>query len=314
MMMLMLRYITGENMKHWKLGIVAALLTGAAYAAPLPVVTSFSILGDVAKQIGGDRVAVQSLVGPNQDSHAYHMTSGDIKKIRSAKLVLLNGLGLEAADVQRAVKQSKVPFAEATKGIQALKAEEGGHHHDHDHEGHHHDHGEFDPHVWTDPVLMGTYAQNVANALIQADPEGKTYYQQRLGNYQMQLKKLHSDAQAAFNAVPAAKRKVLTGHDAFTYMGKRYNIEFIAPQGVSSEAEPSAKQVASIIRQIKREGIKAVFTENIKDTRMIDRIAKETGVNVSGRLYSDALGGAPANSYIGMYRYNVKVLTDAMKK
>lgn len=80
MMMLMLRYITGENMKHWKLGIVAALLTGAAYAAPLPVVTSFSILGDVAKQIGGDRVAVQSLVGPNQDSHAYHMTSGDIKK------------------------------------------------------------------------------------------------------------------------------------------------------------------------------------------------------------------------------------------
>ena len=240
--------------------------------------------------------------------------SGDIKKIRSAKLVLLNGLGLEAADVQRAVKQSKVPFAEATKGIQALKAEEGGHHHDHDHEGHHHDHGEFDPHVWTDPVLMGTYAQNVANALIQADPEGKTYYQQRLGNYQMQLKKLHSDAQAAFNAVPAAKRKVLTGHDAFSYMGKRYNIEFIAPQGVSSEAEPSAKQVASIIRQIKREGIKAVFTENIKDTRMIDRIAKETGVNVSGRLYSDALGGAPANSYIGMYRYNVKVLTDAMKK
>ena len=259
MMMLMLRYITGENMKHWKLGIVAALLTGAAYAAPLPVVTSFSILGDVAKQIGGDRVAVQSLVGANQDSHAYHMTSGDIKKIRSAKLVLLNGLGLEAADVQRAVKQSKVPFAEATKGIQALKAEEGGHH-------------------------------------------------------QMQLKKLHSDAQAAFNAVPAAKRKVLTGHDAFSYMGKRYNIEFIAPQGVSSEAEPSAKQVASIIRQIKREGIKAVFTENIKDTRMIDRIAKETGVNVSGRLYSDALGGAPANSYIGMYRYNVKVLTDAMKK
>ncbi|MCI4000361.1 zinc ABC transporter substrate-binding protein, partial [Klebsiella pneumoniae] len=117
-----------------------------------------------------------------------------IKKIRSAKLVLLNGLGLEAADVQRAVKQSKVSYAEATKGIQPLKAEEeGGHHHDHDHdhEGHHHDHGEFDPHVWNDPVLMSAYAQNVAEALIKADPEGKVYYQQRLGNYQMQLKKLH---------------------------------------------------------------------------------------------------------------------------
>ena len=302
-------------MKHWKLSLCALLVAGSVSAEPLNVVSSFSILGDVAKQIGGDRVAVQSLVGANQDSHAYHMTSGDIKKIRDAKLVLVNGLGVEAADVQRAVKQSKVPFAEATKGIQALKAEEGDHHHhDHGHEGHHHDHGEFDPHVWNDPVLMTTYAQNVANALIQADPEGKTYYQQRLGNYQVQLKKLHSDAQTAFNAVPAAKRKVLTGHDAFSYMGKRYNIEFIAPQGVSNEAEPSAKQVASIIHQIKREGIKAVFTENIKDTRMVDRIAKETGVNVSGKLYSDALGGAPANTYIGMYRYNVKALTDAMKK
>lgn len=297
-------------MKHLKLTLIAALLATAATAAPLPVVTSFSILGDVAKQIGGERVAVQSLVGANQDTHAYHMTSGDIKKIRSAKLVLLNGLGLEAADIQRAVKQSKVSYAEATKGIQPLKAEEeGGHHHDHDH-----DHGEYDPHVWNDPVLMSDYAQNVAEALIKADPEGKVYYQQRLGNYQMQLKKLHSDAQAAFNAVPAAKRKVLTGHDAFSYMGNRYNISFIAPQGVSSEAEPSAKQVAAIIRQIKREGIKAVFTENIKDTRMVDRIAKETGVNVSGKLYSDALGNAPADTYIGMYRHNVKALTNAMKQ
>lgn len=307
-------------MKHPKLTLIAALLTTAATAAPLPVVTSFSILGDVAKQIGGERVSIQNLVGANQDTHAYHMTSGDIKKIRSAKLVLINGLGLEAADVQRAVKQSKVSYAEATKGIQPLKAEEeSGHHHDHDydhdhdHEGHHHDHGEYDPHVWNDPVLMSAYAQNVAEALIKADPEGKVYYQQRLGNYQMQLKKLHSDAQAAFNAVPAAKRKVLTGHDAFSYMGKRYHIEFIAPQGVSSEAEPSAKQVAAIIRQIKREGIKAVFTENIKDTRMVDRIAKETGVNVSGKLYSDALGNAPADTYIGMYRHNIKAMSEAMK-
>lgn len=293
-------------MKQWKLGVIAALLSGAAYAAPLPVVTSFSILGDVAKQVGGERVAVTNLVGPNQDSHAYHMTSGDVKKIRAAKLVLLNGLGLEGADVRRAVQQSKVPFAEATKGIQPLKAPEGGHHHHH--------HGEFDPHVWTDPVLMVTYAKNVSDALAKADPAGKAYYEQRLTAYQNELKKLHSDTQVAINSVPVGKRKVLTGHDAFAYMAKRYNINFIAPQGVSSAAEPSAKAVASIIRQIKREGIKAVFTENIKDTRMIDRIAKETGVKVSGKLYSDALGNAPANTYIGMYRYNVKIMTNAMKK
>lgn len=301
-------------MKQWKLGVFAALLSGAAYAAPLPVVASFSILGDVAKQVGGERVAVTNLVGPNQDSHAYHMTSGDVKKIRSAKLVLLNGLGLEGADVRRAVQQSKVPFAEAAKGIQPLKAPEGGHHHHGEGDGHHHDHGEFDPHVWTDPVLMVTYAKNVSEALVKADPAGKAYYEQRLTAFQNQLKKLHSDTQAAFNSVPVGKRKVLTGHDAFAYMAKRYNVNFIAPQGVSSAAEPSAKAVASIIRQIKREGIKAVFTENIKDTRMIDRIAKETGVKASGRLYSDALGNAPANTYVGMYRYNVKIMTDAMKK
>ena len=161
---------------------------------------------------------------------------------------------------------------------------------------------------------MVTYAKNVSDALAKADPAGKAYYEQRLTAYQNELKKLHSDTQVAINSVPVGKRKVLTGHDAFAYMAKRYNINFIAPQGVSSAAEPSAKAVASIIRQIKREGIKAVFTENIKDTRMIDRIAKETGVKVSGKLYSDALGNAPANTYIGMYRYNVKIMTDAMKK
>ncbi|PSJ80100.1 metal ABC transporter solute-binding protein, Zn/Mn family [Neisseria iguanae] len=304
-------------MKQWKSGVITALLSGAAYAVPLQVVASFSILGDVAGQVGGERVAVTNLVGRNQDSHAYHMTSGDMKKIRSAKLVLLNGLGLEGADVRRAVQQSKVPYAEATKGIQALKAPGSGHHHHHHGAGeghHHHDHGEFDPHVWTDPVLMVTYAKNVSDALVKADPAGKAYYEQRLTAYQNQLKKLHSDTQAAFNSVPEAKRKVLTGHDAFAYMAKRYKIDFISPQGISSAAKPSAKAVASIIRQIKREGIKAVFTENIKDTRMIDRIAKETGVKVSGQLYSDALGNAPADTYVGMYRYNVKIMTDAMKK
>lgn len=298
-------------MKHWKIGVIAALLSGSLYAAPLPVVTSFSILGDVTHQIGGERVSVQNLVGPDQDTHAYHLTSGDIRKIRNAKLVLLNGLGLEGADVQRAVQQSRVPYAEATAGITALKADDD---HDHDHAHSHHHHGEFDPHVWSDPVLMQTYARNVANALIKSDPQGKTYYQQRLNNYQDQLKQLHAEAQRSFNAIPQAKRKVLTGHEAFAYMGKRYDIRFIAPQGVSTSDEPSAKEVAAIIRQIKQDGIKAIFTENIKDTRMVDRIAKETGVKPSGKLYSDALSkNAQADTYIKMYRHNVRALSNAMK-
>lgn len=298
-------------MKHWKPAAIAALWSGALYAAPMPVVASFSILGDVAQQIGGERVAVQSLVGANQDAHAYNLTSGDIKKIREARLVLLNGLGLEKAELQRAVKQSKVASAEATAGIKPLAADE--HHHEHGHD-HDHDHGEFDPHVWNDPVLMQRYAANVAIALIKADPAGSRYYQQRFKDYQNVLNQLNNYANQQFGAVAPAKRKVLTGHDSFAYLGKRYQVKFISPQGVSSEAEPSARQITAIIRQIKAENVKAVFTENIKDGRMIARIAKETGVKVSGGLYADALSsGAPAGTYADMFRYNVRVMSEAMK-
>ena len=298
-------------MKHWKPAVIAALWSGALYAAPMPVVASFSILGDVAQQIGGERVAVQNLVGANQDAHVYNLTSGDIKKIREARLVLLNGLGLEKAELQRAVKQSKVASAEATAGIKPLTADE--HHHEHGHD-HDHDHGEFDPHVWNDPVLMQRYAANVAIALIKADPAGSRYYQQRFKDYQNVLNQLNNYANQQFGAVAPAKRKVLTGHDSFAYLGKRYQVKFISPQGVSSEAEPSARQIAAIIRQIKAENVKAVFTENIKDGRMIARIAKETGVKVSGGLYADALSsGAPAGTYADMFRYNVRVMSEAMK-
>jgi zinc/manganese transport system substrate-binding protein len=304
-------YQKEQSMKHWKPAVIAALWSGALYAAPMPVVASFSILGDVAQQIGGERVAVQSLVGANQDAHAYNLTSGDIKKIREARLVLLNGLGLEKAELQRAVKQSKVASAEATAGIKPLAADE--HHHEHNH-GHDHDHGEFDPHVWNDPVLMQRYAANVAIALIKADPAGSRYYQQRFKDYQNVLNQLNNYANQQFGAVAPAKRKVLTGHDSFAYLGKRYQVKFISPQGVSSEAEPSARQIAAIIRQIKAENVKAVFTENIKDGRMIARIAKETGVKVSGGLYADALSsGAPAGTYADMFRYNVRVMSEAMK-
>ena len=163
-------------MKHLTIGILAALLPLAVQAQPVKVVSSFSILGDVAKQIGGERIEVVNIVGADQDAHAYHLTSGDLQQIRSAKLVLLNGLGLEKAELQRAVKQSKVAYAEAAQGIKPLAALEEGHHHGdgHDH-GHDHDHGEFDPHVWHDPLLMQRYAANVAAALIQADPQGAAH-------------------------------------------------------------------------------------------------------------------------------------------
>lgn len=287
--------------------LLTLFLTGFAsliHAAPLPVITSFSILGDVTRQIGGERVQVRSLIGTDQDAHMYQLVSKDLRDMRTAKLILLNGLGLEPLALQRAAQQSRVPLFTVTQNIKPLMLADDGHGH----------HQHTDPHVWNDPVLMQIYARNIANALISVDPQGKAYYQQRLTAYQQQLAGLNNWASKMFSAVPAEKRKVLTGHDAFGYMAKRYRIEFIAPQGMSTEAEPSARQVAAIISQIRRDHIKAIFMENIKNPKMVQRIASETQTKISGRLYSDALSkGAPAATYIDMFRYNVNALCSAMK-
>lgn len=287
--------------------LLTLFLTGFAsiiHAAPLPVITSFSILGDVTRQIGGERVQVRNLIGTDQDAHMYQLVSKDLRDMRTAKLILLNGLGLEPLALQRAAQQSRVPLFTVTQNIKPLMLADDGHGH----------HQHTDPHVWNDPVLMQIYARNIANALISVDPQGKAYYQQRLTAYQQQLAGLNNWASKMFNAVPAEKRKVLTGHDAFGYMAKRYRIEFIAPQGMSTEAEPSARQVAAIISQIRRDHIKAIFMENIKNPKMVQRIASETQTKISGRLYSDALSkAAPAATYIDMFRYNVNALCNAMK-
>ncbi|PIT12182.1 ABC transporter substrate-binding protein [Snodgrassella alvi] len=287
--------------------LLALYLTGffrLLCAAPMPVITSFSILGDVTQQIGGERIQVHNLIDTDQDAHMYQLVSKDLRKMRTAKLILLNGLGLEPLSLQRAAQQSHVPLIIVTNGIHPLMMADDGHDH----------HQHTDPHVWNDPVLMQTYARNIANALISVDPQGKAYYQQRLTTYQQQLAGLNAWATKTFNTVPPEKRKVLTGHDAFAYMAKRYQIQFIAPQGVSTEAEPSARQVAAIISQIRRDHIKAIFIENIKNPKMVQRIASETQTKISGRLYSDALSkGAPAATYIDMFRYNVNAISAAMR-
>ena len=283
-------------------------------AAPVPVVASFSILGDVARAIVGERVKVETLVGPNQDAHVYQAKPADIQKIRAAKVVLVNGLGFEGASIQRAVRDSKVYSLAASKGIPTIKVEED----DHDHKGHDHghDHGDVDPHVWTNPAVMQRYAQNVAGALIIADPEGRLYYGQRLLDYQQTLRELDTWAAQQFDSVPKAERKVLTGHDAFAYLGKRYDVQFLSPQGTSTESEASARTVAKLIQQVKQEKVKAVFVENIKDPRLVQQLAKEAGVTVqTAPLYADALSPAdgPATSYVNMMRHNVTQMVKAMK-
>jgi zinc/manganese transport system substrate-binding protein len=280
----------------------------------IKVVTSFSILADLVRQIGGERVDVTTLVGPDADAHAFQPTPADSKTLRGANLIIINGLGFEGwAD--RLVKASGYKGARlvASKGLKALAAD-----HDHGHDkkgGKDHENGRYDPHAWQDAANVKVFVANIRDALIGADPPGRARYEAAAASYLNQLDVLDAEIKAAFAAIPKERRKVITHHDAFAYYGDAYGIAFVAPQGVTGESEPSAGAVAQLIRQIKREKIKAVFVENISNDKLVDRIVKETGARIGGRLYSDALsaGNGPASTYLDMMRHNTRLIAAAMK-
>jgi len=304
--------------------VILPLGAGATRAAdPMPVVATFSILGDFVRQVGGDRVAVKILVGPNGDAHVYNPTPADAKSVAGAKVVFVNGLGFEGW-MQRLVKASgtKAPIVTATTGITPREMADEDDDHDHDpkakgkgkdaHAGH--DHGATDPHAWQSVANAKTYIANVRDGLIAADPDGKAIYEANAGAYLAKLDALEADVKAAIDKIPATERRVLTSHDAFGYFSGAYGITFLAPQGISTEAEATAKDVAKLIRQIKKEKVKAVFVENMTDGRIVERIAKETGIRLGGSIFSDSLSPetGPAATYIDMVRHNGKLLTAAM--
>jgi zinc/manganese transport system substrate-binding protein len=294
--------------------LVQLAVAPALAADKIKVVASFSIIGDLVKQIGGDRVDVVSLVGPNTDTHGFEPTPNHAKVLLDANVIVINGLGLEGwAD--RLVKASgfKGQAVVASKGIKALAATE----HDHDEHAHGkaHQHGRYDPHAWQEVANVKKYIANIRAALTAADPNGKAQYDKSADEYLKQLDAVEREINAAFAPIPKSKRRVITSHDAFTYYGDAYGVEFLAPQGVGGDKEPSARDVAALIRQIRREKIRAVFVENITDPRTVERIAKEAGVTIAGSLYSDALSepSGPAPTYIDMMRHNTRLLAKAMQ-
>lgn len=291
--------------------VLLGLAAGVALPLPvlaqekLPVVASFSILGDFVREIGGERVAVTTLVGPDGDAHVYSPTPADAKTVAGAKLVVVNGLKFEGW-LTRLVKSSgtKATVATATTGITPLKMADD----------HGHGHGGEDPHAWQSVANAKLYVANVRDALIAADPAGKAAYETNATAYLAKLDALESEIKAAVARIPADRRKAITSHDAFGYFVKAYGIAFIAPQGVSTEAEASAKDVARIIRQIKAEKVPAVFLENITNPRLAEQIARESGAKIGGRLYSDALSAVdgPAGTYIAMMKHNISQIEKAL--
>jgi zinc/manganese transport system substrate-binding protein len=297
---------------------LALAVTPAIAADKIPVVASFSILGDFVTAVGGDRVALKTLVGPNGDAHVYNPTPADAKAVAEAKLVFVNGLGFEGW-MERLAKaaKSKATTVVATTGIAARQMED-----DEDAapakgaKGHDHGHGHeiTDPHAWQSVANAKVYIANIRDGLIAADPAGKDAYTTNAATYTAKLDALDAEVRKAIEAVPADRRKLITTHDAFGYFAAAYGVEFLSAQGVSTESEATPKQVAGLIRQIKAENIRAVFLENMSDKRLVGRIAKETGVQLGGELYADALSlpNGPAATYIDMIRNNVKLIAAAM--
>jgi zinc/manganese transport system substrate-binding protein len=276
-------------------------------ADKLKVVASFSIIGDLVRNVGGDRIELVTLVGPDGDAHVYSPTPADGQRIAEAAVVFLNGLGFEGW-MNRLVRASgtRATLVETANGTSAVAEARGrgpGR-------------AAVDPHAWQNVTNARIYVAHIRDGLIAADPAGKAIYAARTDAYLARLDALESEVKAAIARIPADRRRIITSHDAFAHFETAYGLDFVAPQGVSTEAEASAGDVARIIRQIRKERIGAVFFENISDPRLIERIAQETGARIGERLYSDALSGpnGPAATYIDMMRHNIRALSTALSR
>lgn len=268
-------------------------------ATPLRVVASFSILGDMVRIVGGDRVQVATLVGPDGDVHAFEPRPADARALAGADLVVVNGLGLEGW-LGRLVKASgyKGPVVTASDGVTPRTM----------------DGNVPDPHAWQDLRNGETYVRNIAAGLEAADPAGRHDFERNAQAYLAGIRAEDAKVREAIAKVPPARRKVVTSHDAFGYFGAAYGVEIVAPEGINEDAEPSARAIRLLIDQIRRERIKVLFLENALSPKLVQQIARETGAQLGGTLYADALSGpgGPADTYLGMVEHNLPLLVQAM--
>ena len=287
--------------------LAAALLLLVAIPAEaktLDVVASFSVLGEIVQEVAGDKAEVHTLVGPDGDAHSFEPTPNDAKTLGSADLVIVNGLGLEKW-MERLIEASgyKGTVAVASRGVHPRLMEEEGT-------------SVTDPHAWQDLANGRLYVRNIADALAATDPADAAYFNARAKSYDATLSVLDSWVRGEIAQLPAAKRRVITTHDAFGYFGAAYGVSFLAPEGISTDAEPSAGGLAKLIDQVRREKIKALFLENITSPQLMQTIAQETGVPLGGALYSDALSppDGPAPTYVDMFKNNLPKLVTGMQK
>ena len=300
--------ISKPNEEKMRIFLLLVSLILPFNAKALEVVTSFSILADMVKEVGGDKVNIKNLVGPNGDAHVYQPTPNDAKLIANSGLLVINGLGFEGW-MSRLIKSSgyKGLVITASKGIKPLPLENSHHKHGYKHQD--------DPHAWQNLPNAKQYVLNIMAGLSLADPANADFYKRNGQRYIEQIMSLDAEIRAKIAEIPSQNRKLVTSHDAFAYFAISYRIEFHSPTGLSTEAEASAHNVAKLITLIRKEKIRAVFVENISDPRLLEQILKESGAQIGGSLFSDALSNpqGPAPTYLQMIRHNVTTLVEALR-
>ena len=275
-----------------------ALTALPAAAHDLNVVASFSILGDMVEQVVGDHAKVTTIVGPDADAHVYQPSVADARAVAEADVIFVNGLGFETwSDTLIAESGTKADVFVSTKGVTPVLVD-----------------GETDPHAWNALTNGVIYVENIAAAMSEALPAHADEFKANAAAYIADLQALDAETNEKLAALPADRRTVVTAHDAFGYLADAYGLTFLAPVGIDTEAEPSAKDLATLIKQLKADGAAALFVENITSPALIQQISDETGIKVGGRLFSDALSerGGPATSYLAMFQHNLGALLEAL--
>jgi zinc/manganese transport system substrate-binding protein/manganese/iron transport system substrate-binding protein len=298
-----------------RLAIISGLvgLTSLASAQQLNVATSFSIIEDLVKNVGGNRVSITNFVPRDGDAHTYQPGTQDVKNLADARLVFINGLGLENW-FQPLLKNaaSKARVITLSDGLKPLKLEG-----DHQGEDHKDDHGEFDPHMWWNPTNTIAYVRKIQAALEKTDPAGTNLYKTNADRYAREFANLDAWAKTQVAQIPKANRKLVTNHDALGYFAARYGFKVIGNviPSLGTEREPSAKETASLVKAIRREKVKAIFTENTVSARLAETVARETGAKIAPPLYTDALGapGSSGDTFLKAFRHNVMTIVNALR-
>ncbi|MBF0184162.1 MAG: metal ABC transporter substrate-binding protein [Magnetococcales bacterium] len=296
--------------QRWRCFWVVPLLFcwGAIGATPLaaaqvPVVATFSVLADLVRQVGGEQVQVSTLVGANGDVHVFEPAPEDARRVQQAALVVVNGLHLEGW-LERLIRASGARGRQvvASEGVTVRMMEEEGK-------------TIADPHAWNSAANGVIYVRNIMQALQEVDPEHARIYQRNGERFIATLQALHAEIGQRMATIPPGQRKILTSHESLGYFADAYGVTFLAPVGISSEAEATAAGVAQLIRQIRQEKIRLYFLENSGDKRLLTRIGKEAGAQPGGTLYVESLSEAdgPAATYEQMLRHNAERMWEAMR-